>query len=145
MQDIRIYVEQEDAEETYKNIRLNGFTKNYFKETYEIFIMSLLIGKYILNKKEPLKNPIKGFIRIETLEKKDAFDIMKCIAIEETKDVNVLSDIKSIFQICEEYANSGIKELKKWTVNEETFQTKLAENLLEFYEKNSPIINKYNE
>lgn len=142
MEDVRIYAESEDAQITYKKIRTEPFTNKYFKETHEIFTMALLIGKYILNNREPLKTR-KDIIRIETLEKYDDIDILKTIAIEENNDVTILSDIKEIFKICEEYANSGIKELKKWTANEETFQNKLSENLINIYQKNEEIISKY--
>ena len=142
MEDIRIYVETDDAENIYKNIRTEFFTKNYFTNNIEIFSMAVMIGKYILNKREPLQSR-KSFIRYESIENSNEMDIFKCIAIEETEDVTVINNIKEIYEICEEYANAGIKELKKWVVNEDTFQNKLSEYLIEFNEQNKIYSSKY--
>lgn len=144
MEDIRIYVEVDDAEKTYKDIREKSYLKEYKWKNHQIFTMALLIGKYVIDKREPLKSK-KGFIRSESVEHKDEMDIFKCIAIEETEDVNLINDTKEIFEICEEYANSGIKELKKWCKDKDEFDNNISEVLLDYFEENKEIYLKYQD
>lgn len=143
MEDIRLQVEIDDAENIYKNLRTELFTKEYFEYNHEIFTTALLIGKYLFNQREPLKTS-KGFIRLDSLINKDEMDVLRCVAIEETNDATIISDYKEIFNICEEYANKGIKELYKWAKDKETFEIKLSTFLLDNFDKNLKIYEKYN-
>lgn len=142
MDDIRIFVENEDAEKTYKELREKSVLGNYLDKNHQLFTMAVLIGKYVLNKKEPLKRK-KGFIRRDSIENTAEMDILRCIAIEEVDDVKVISDLKEIFEICEEYANVGIKELKKWTRSKAEFEVKISEVLIDKFEENKEIYSKY--
>ncbi len=141
MEDIRVQCEDYDTE-TYKVLRTELFTKDYFKYNHQIFTVALLIGKYLLRQRLPLESP-KELIRLETLERNDEMDILKCIAIEEKDDATIISNYKEIFNICEEYANSGIKELYKWASDKEFFETKMATFLLDIFDENENIYKKY--
>jgi len=144
MEDIRLRAEIDDADNIYPSLRKELFTKEFFKTNIEIFTVSLLLGKYMIGKRQTLRTS-KEFIRIESIENKDEMDILKCVAIDETNNVNIISNYKEIFNICEEYANCGIKKLYSWTNDKEDFKTKLSTFLLEVFEKNSEIYKKYNE
>ena len=68
--------------------------------------------------------------------------LLKCFAIMESGDINIIKDEDAMFSICEEYTTSGIIKLTEWynsneqdiieTLSEE-LTLKFNENVQEFF------------
>jgi len=140
MENYRLYIDSDDFK-LYKEIKSKTFLKDYVKENRQIFMMAVLIGKYVLKEKLPLENK-KDYIRYDSLQNLEEMDLLTSLAIVEKEDVNLLNDIRETFDIMQEYANAGIKVLYKWTKNETEFQNKITEVLINFYNINSSLINQ---
>lgn len=103
-----------------------GFSKNI-----DLFTMAALIGKFVVKTREEIKSP-KSYWRLNDNLNSDNMSILKCLAISEDDDLNLLSSDKDLFIICEEYANAGIKELYKYHSNAGiNFNVRIGELLLE--------------
>lgn len=111
-------------------------------ENLKLFTITVLIGKYICNEKISLENHVRSFLRVKDNEKKDDMTLLKCFAIMESGDINIIKDEDKMFSICEEYTTSGIIKLTEWynsneqdiieTLSEE-LTGKFNENLQEFF------------
>lgn len=63
--------------------------------------------------------------------------LLKCFAILESGDVNILKDEDAMFTICENYTTAGIKQLKKWyDSNEQDIILTLSDLLTEKFNEN---------
>lgn len=130
-----ICVEKEDYEPIYKMIR-NKY--GYFDSNMKLFTIATLIGKHVVKKREPLSKK-QSYIRFHEREADDEMIILKCIAVAEDDDVNVLSDDMEIIKICEEYAKTGIHEFYSWiNDNNSSIESKLCEMLVNVNKKNNP-------
>lgn len=94
----------------------------------ELFLITVLIGKYVVKNKESITNP-ETFIRYDSaLKSGDIIRILHILAIEETDDVNILNDKPKMFDIWQGYAMAGMKEFCNWYhSNSINFQAKLEE------------------
>jgi hypothetical protein len=70
------------------------------------------IGFYNLEKREPISSK-EGYIREEYLTE-DNWHIIKSVAVNEKKSMEILENKNEMFTIAEEYANAGIKDLYEW-------------------------------
>ena len=83
------------------------------KGNKRVFIMAMIKG-FMLKNRLKLKKK-HDFVRIEYLSPEEK-SIIKALALYESKDLNIYSNIKEIYSIAEEYASGGIQDL-----NEEIF------------------------
>ena len=64
--------------------------------------------------------------------------LLKCFAVLESGDWNILKDEDAMFSICEDYTTAGILKLKEWyETNEEDIEDILSDNLFEKFNINS--------
>lgn len=128
-----IYVDEEDFQ-TYRDILTNsewGTAANL-----KIFTATVLIGKYIVGEPTPIKKR-NTYLRVKDNAYKDDMTLLKCFAVLESDDFNILQNEDKMFSICESYAKSGIKVLNDW-YNDDTqdIAITLYEQLSEKFEEN---------
>ena len=73
------------------------------------FILAMGVG-YSSKSKLPFNSKIPLFDASKLTEEDKS--LMSAVAIEDTKNIDILSNNEEIFKIAEEYANAGIKLLK---------------------------------
>jgi hypothetical protein len=97
-----------------KIMKISAFKKITDLQNKHPFILAVALGfKY--EKYSPLTDAKKhsgGYCRVETLTVEEKA-VIKAIAINKTKDINTLGNIKQQYQIAEAYANGGLAVLKK--------------------------------
>ncbi|MCI6929902.1 MAG: hypothetical protein MR750_01420 [Methanobrevibacter boviskoreani] len=104
----------------------------------KLFTVTVLIGKYIVGKKIPIKDNSHTYLRVRDNDKKDDMALLKCFAVLESGDWNILKDEDAMFSICEDYTTAGILKLKEWyETNEEDIEDILSDNLFEKFNINS--------
>jgi hypothetical protein len=82
----------------------------YEKRLLDIFLLAMAIGKQSGGGRLKLASKSRTMPRNALTE--EEIWIMTCVAFEEKEgDLNVLSDPKELVNICEEYANAGIRKL----------------------------------
>ena len=127
-----IYIDDKDFEIYQKLIKTH-----YFKgmKNIDLFLCATLVGLNVVKKSSSLaKSKRREYIRVNDNKNKESMIILKSVAISKFDDVNVLSDEDRLFSFCEDYANSGIKQLNVWYENnEETFDNILTKELLKFW------------
>lgn len=107
------------------------------RDNLKLFTITVLIGKYIVNKKIPITNNVHTYLRVRDNDQKDDMTILKCFAVLESDDVNILKDEDKMFNICEEYTTAGIIELTNWyKSNDEDIFVKLSNILEDKFNKN---------
>lgn len=107
----------------------------YFDNNLHVFTCAVLIGKFILGKWGKIEKS-KDYIRINDNKFSDNLTILKCLAISNEKDINILSNEDELYSYCEKYACTGIKELYNWYKSSEIpFDVKIAECLLDVWNK----------
>lgn len=106
----RITYDDEDKE-IYDKLRANSGIFNKL-DLIDLFALALIYGKKE-GKRTKLKSGAIGRIRSETINRSPVKDLMMVIAVEETGNMDVLSDANEYFKICEEYAKTGISLLEK--------------------------------
>ena len=91
-------------------------TKNtdYFKNNLHLFTCAVLVGKFVLNETSKIENKRKDVVRIIDNRNDENLAILKCLAISEYKDVNILTDEKKMFEYCEKYARTGLHQIYEW-------------------------------
>lgn len=147
-----IYVPTSQYQKKDEGAATNTFSYQYLADklklhSFYIFIICVMIGKYIVDPKDvPTKLPKdkETYTRLSYYDKKGTgIEILKAIAIEETEgDINILSDPNKMVQIWQLYAIAGFDELCKWYYDtSEDFDSKLDEVLLGFFEKNEETFN----
>lgn len=106
----------------------------YFDNNIHVFTTAVLIGKYVLQESEKLKKP-KDYFRPESNESSEYLIILKCLAISDMDDVNILTDEDKLYSYCEKYTGPGIRELNKWyNSNEISFEDALINVLMKAWE-----------
>lgn len=92
------------------------FIKEYnLSESFDLYIVCVLIGKYVVKKRKSFKKGSKyPFIKYSTAGKKEEIVILNALAIEETGDIEILTDLKAMIKIWDEYANAGFEEFSRW-------------------------------
>lgn len=112
------------------NVRSYQFFINEFglSESFDLYIVCVLIGKFVVKKREEFKVKKYPFIKYSTAGKKDEIIILKAIAIEEEDNIEILNDIKAMIKIWDEYANAGFEEFCNWYYSPGIdFETKLSD------------------
>ena len=80
----------------------------------ELFTITVLIGKFVVEDREEISNPVT-FIKYDSaLKSGEPIKILQILAIEEADDINVLNNKPKMFDIWEGYAMAGMKEFCKW-------------------------------
>lgn len=87
-----------------------------FKTMKDVFVFAACLG-YQKGIRKVLPPGKKHTIRMEVLSEQDVM-LLRAIAIAETKDVHVLSDLGEILTIAEEYAFMGIHLLKEELIDQ---------------------------
>lgn len=106
----------------------------YFKNNLHLFTCATLVGKFIIKDAKSIDKK-KDYIRVNDNKNDDNLSILKCLAISNDGNVNILNDEQELFEYCEKYANRGIHEINKWYSDTECkFNQKLAEISLHFWE-----------
>lgn len=124
-----IYIDEETFP-IYKKL----MNSKYFKNNLHLFTCATLVGKFIIKHSKSI-NKKKDYIRVNDNRSDDNLSILKCLAISDEGNVNILNNDNDIFEYCEKYANIGIREIDRWYTDPEyKFNQKLAEVLLVFWE-----------
>ena len=80
----------------------------------ELFTITVLIGKFVVDGREEICNPVT-FIKYDSaLKSGEPIKILQILAIEEVNDINILNDKPKMFDIWEGYAMAGMKEFCNW-------------------------------
>jgi len=100
------------------------------KGNKRIFIMAMIKG-FITNNRIKLKKK-HDFVRIEYLSPEEK-SIIKALALHESKDLAIYSNLKEIYSIAEEYASGGIKCLNDEIFGKQhgTYVKRLESDLVE--------------
>ena len=107
------------------------------RDNLKLFTITVLIGKYIVGEKISLEDHVNTYLRVRDNDKKDDMTLLKCFAILESGDVNILKDEDAMFTICENYTTAGIKQLKEWyDSNEQDIILTLSDLLIEKFNEN---------
>lgn len=150
---IIIFVPTSQYQKSGDDAATNTFSYQYLADklnlnSFYIFIMCVMIGKYIVDPKDvptSLPKDKETYTRLSYYDKKGTgIEILKAIAIEEAEgDINILSDPNQMVQIWQLYAIAGFDELCNWYYDpSEDFDSKLDEVLLKFLEKNKENVKK---
>jgi dnd system-associated protein 4 len=112
----RIHIEDATME-LYKALTDSSNKEQSPFETYkDVFLLAACLG-YKNGRRRKLSPGSKTTIRLDVF-REEGVGLMKAIAIAETKDVIVLQQLNDVLTIVEEYANSGIYDLKAQLLDE---------------------------
>ena len=130
--DRRIYYNSEDYE-TLKRLKSE---KPFSKlNLIDIFALSIIFGK-MQGFRTPLDSKKIGRIRHETVEKSDVNYLMMAIGVEESGTLDILSSENDYFNICEEYAKTGLQILESvYVENPREFIGILELEALKYYDE----------
>lgn len=112
------------------------FIKEFgLSESFDLYIACVLIGKYYVKERRKFKKGNKyGFIKYATAIKKEKITILNALAIEETNDIEILNDVKSMIKIWDEYANAGFEVFCDWYYSGNIdFESTLSNFVLDAY------------
>lgn len=137
----RIYIEKEDRP-LFQDIREKINKKLPKKDNIDntkLFTITVLIGKYILKKREPLisRTDMVRFQETKNKQLKNDRIVLQCVAISENDDISLAYDeedetVGKMLRICEEYAKPGLHELNNWINSKDMdLETKLSDILTE--------------
>ncbi len=100
----------------------------------EQFITAMAIG-FKNNVRRPLESK-DGFVLNKDLRSEDMV-LINSIAIHETESVEVLSDIRNVFKIAEEFAHGGIRLLvdKIDTISYGSFEKQFEKEICDLYNR----------
>ena len=113
----RIYID-ESASDIYRQLKSGVNTQSEeapFETFKDIFMMATCLG--FQNKRRVRTDKQGSEIRLSVFTEDD-IATLKAIAIAETGDVDVLTRFGEILSIAEEYANTGIYEVKAYLMDE---------------------------
>lgn len=128
----RIIYDDEDKEIYNKLRNSSGIFKNL--DIIDLFAIALIYGKKSGRRTELGKGAV-GRVRESTISNSNVKDLMMVIAVEETGNMDVLSDQNEYFRICEEYAKTGIHLLEQdYTENGDDLINDLEMEMFEFYD-----------
>ncbi len=107
-------------------------------ENKEFFMFALMLGYH-----NGLRVPIKtqdfhanGFFREKNFTDQERA-IFYAIAIEAEKNIEVISNMKQVIKIAQEYAQGGYAHIKKMVFDHGSMENKLSDLLLGYLEKSS--------
>jgi len=101
---------------TYQEILASSALKG--RTTKEVFLLAAVLG-FKKGHRISIKGGKKSYVRTEFLDEKDK-TLINAIAIKETGNPDIIKDKKEVFNIVEEYANAGLRELKDMVFEKET-------------------------
>lgn len=101
---------------SYQEILANSALKG--RSTKEAFFLAAVLG-FKKGHRISIKGGKKSYVRTEFLDKKDK-TLMNAIAIKEMGNPDIIDDQKEVFNIVEEYANAGFRELKDMVFEKNT-------------------------
>ena len=104
---LRINIENDDLEFYQKSKILNIMSPS---DRTEQFLIAMAFG-YNLGSKTKLNG--KKALILEDSIKDNQLALMNIVAIDEMDDIKMISNRKEVFNIVEQYANTGIKFLQK--------------------------------
>jgi len=116
---LRLHIENNDLEFFQKSKILNIMEPS---DRTEQFLIVMALG-YNLGSKTKLVG--KKALILEDSIKKDQLALMNIVAIDECDDIKMISNKKEVFNIAEQYANTGIKYLQK-IENESQYDEEIA-------------------
>ena len=129
----RIIYDEEDKQ-IYDKLRASTGIFNKL-EIIDLFALALIYGKKA-GKRTQLGKGANGRVRESTIRNSPIKELMMVIAVEETGNMDVLSDTNEYFRICEEYAKTGIKLLEKdYIENSDDLLNDLEMEMFEFYDE----------
>lgn len=101
-----------DIRDRYENISSGFMFKDNqdLKDNKHIFMLCLALG-YRVNNRLPFKDPV-GLLNISSFSDEDLWTIAS-IAVEETKDLKVITNGPEMKRIASEYAHGGLVELEQ--------------------------------
>lgn len=116
----RIFVEDRVIEQfrslTAQTTKNSAVLHQPFLELKDAFLWAVAMGvKY--GKRRPLEGKREGLFLWVRIDHDTELPCLKMIALSETEDIHVLTDIQQIQQIAEEYANEGIRIIKERLVD----------------------------
>jgi|LSQX01.3.fsa_nt_gb hypothetical protein len=131
----RLYIDKKDRP---RYDKLNEIDILRFKDKggtrtrREQFLIALSYG--FKNKRKQKIKSREGFVLYKDLHPEDN-SLIKCIAIYEEGDENILSDLKKVYTIAEEYAHAGIMLLCELidSASHGTFERRIEKELFELY------------
>ena len=128
----RIIYDDEDKQ-IYDKLRASSGIFNKL-DLIDLFAMALIYGKKE-GKRTQLGQGAIGRVRESTIRNSHVKELMMVIAVEETGNMDVLSDTNEYFRICEEYAKTGIKLLEgDYIENSDDLLNDLEMEMFEFYD-----------
>ena len=128
----RIIYDDEDKE-IYDKLRASSGIFNKL-DIIDLFAIALIYGKK-KGKRTPLGKGAIGRVRQSTISNSKVKELMMVIAVEETGDMDVLSDTNEYYRICEEYAKTGIKLLEEdYIENSDDLLNDMEMEMFEFYD-----------
>ena len=100
----------------------------------DLFAIALIYGKKA-GKRTKLGKGAIGRVRDSTIRNSTVKELMMIIAVDETGNIDVLSDNNEYFRICEEYAKTGIKLLEQdYIENSDDLLNEMEMEMFEFYD-----------
>lgn len=106
-----------------------------FDKNLNLFLISVFIGKYVLNSSKKIESSV-SYIRINDTLHYDDMTLLKCWGIEEEDNLDILKSEEEIFKKAEQYARVGVKQLYDWYLSKnDDLNIKLAELLLDKFEQ----------
>ena len=128
----RIIYDDEDKE-IYDKLRASSGIFNKL-DLIDLFAIALIYGKKN-GRRTPLGKGAIGRIRDSTIRNSPVKELMMVIAVEETGNMDILSDTNEYFRICEEYAKTGIKLLERdYIENSDDLLNDLEMEMFEYYD-----------
>ena len=128
----RIIYDNEDKAIYDKLRNSSGIFNNL--DLIDLFAIAMIYGKKSGRRTELGKGAI-GRIRESTISNSNVKDLMMVIAVEETGNMDILSDTNEYFRICEEYAKTGIHLLEQdYVENGDDLINDFEMEMFEFYD-----------
>jgi dnd system-associated protein 4 len=115
----RVYID-EAAIEFYRQLKKEGNSEPEqapFDTFKDLFMFAVCLGYENGRRTKPRKGSNGGEVPTKVFSEND-LAILKAIAIADTGDVEVLGRLGEIYAIAEEYANTGIHEVKAYVLDE---------------------------
>ncbi len=109
----------ESVIDIYRQLRAEGDTQpelSPFRSNKDVFMLATCLG-FQAGRRSKLPSGGKSDIRQSVFNEND-LAILKAIAIANTGDVHVLSNTGDVLRIAEEYAHSGIYDLKVYLLEQ---------------------------
>ena len=128
----RIIYDDEDKQ-IYDKLRNSSGIFNGL-DIIDLFAVAMIYGKKS-GKRTTLGKGAIGRVRESTISNSKVKDLMMVIAVEETGNMDILSDPNEYFRICEEYAKTGIRLLEEdYIENGDDLINDLEMEMFEFYD-----------